>query len=76
MKTLDVIAAVLLVIGGLNWGLWGLFKFDLVATLLSSVPAVMNTVYILVGAAALYQGFGWKRIQMRWQEMSPVRVNS
>ena len=33
MKTLDVIAAVLLVIGGLNWGLYGLFDLDLVATL-------------------------------------------
>jgi uncharacterized membrane protein YuzA (DUF378 family) len=55
MKKIDVLAAVLLVVGGLNWGLWGLMKFDLVATLLGGVPALMNTVYILVGAAAVYQ---------------------
>ena len=66
MKTFDVIAAVLLVVGGLNWGLWGAFKFDLVASLLGGVPALMNGVYILVGVAALYQGIGWKRIQLRW----------
>ena len=68
MKTIDVIAAVLLVVGGLNWGLWGLFRFDLVATLLGGVPALMNTVYVLVGVAALYQGLGWKKIQVRWAE--------
>ena len=33
MKLIDVIAAVLLVIGGLNWGLWGLFEVDLVASI-------------------------------------------
>jgi uncharacterized membrane protein YuzA (DUF378 family) len=72
MKTLDVIAAVLLVVGGLNWGLWGLFKFDLVETLLGSAPALMNAVYVIVGLAAVYQGLGWKRIQLRWQQRSPA----
>ena len=66
MKTLDVIAAVLLVIGGLNWGLWGVFRIDLVETVLGGVPALMNTVYGLVGIAAVYQAAGWKRIQLRW----------
>lgn len=66
MKTFDVIAAVLLVVGGLNWGLWGALKFDLVATLLGSLPLLMNTVYVLVGAAALYQIMSWKKIQLRW----------
>lgn len=65
MKTFDVIAAVLLVVGGLNWGLWGVFKFDLVATLLGGAPFLMNTVYILVGAAALYQALSWRKIQLR-----------
>jgi uncharacterized membrane protein YuzA (DUF378 family) len=66
MKKIDVLAAVLLVIGGLNWGLVGLMRFDLVETLLGGVPALMNTVYILVGAAGLYQVINWKRIQLRW----------
>ena len=76
MKTFDVIAAVLLVVGGLNWGLWGAFKFDLVATTLGGIPALMNLVYILVGASAVYQGLGWKRIQMRWQSPQAVRVEA
>ena len=40
MRTLDIIVAVLLVVGGLNWGLVGLFDFDLVETLFSSIPVV------------------------------------
>ena len=71
MKTFDVLAAVLLVVGGLNWGLWGLFKFDLVATLLGGIPFLMNAVYVLVGAAAVYQALGWKRIQVRWAAARP-----
>jgi uncharacterized membrane protein YuzA (DUF378 family) len=50
MKTLDVIAAILLVVGGLNWGLWGAFEFDLVATIF----------------AAVYQATSVKAIQGRW----------
>jgi uncharacterized membrane protein YuzA (DUF378 family) len=63
-------------VGGLNWGLWGMFKFDLVATLLGGVPVLMNTVYVLVGAAALYQALGWKKIQLRWgsTEQATARI--
>ena len=66
MKTFDVIAAVLLVVGGLNWGLVGLFDFDLVATLFGSVPVISTIVYTLVGVAALYQIAGLRWIQKRW----------
>jgi uncharacterized membrane protein YuzA (DUF378 family) len=66
MKRIDVIAAVLLVVGGLNWGLVGVFNFDLVATLFGSSSAFSNTIYALVGLCALYQAFGWKSIQRRW----------
>jgi len=72
MKTLDVVVAILLVVGGLNWGLVGLFKFDLVATLFSGQGAALSRiVYSLVGLAAVYQGFMWKAIQNRWS-MSPA----
>ena len=60
MRTLDVIVAVLLVVGGLNWGLVGLFDFDLVETLFSSIPVVQKTVYVLVGLSAIYQIIGLK----------------
>lgn len=54
MKTLHIVAYLLLWIGGLNWGLIGLFRLNLVNSLLSSVPALENLVYVLVGAATLY----------------------
>ena len=67
MKTLDIIAAVLLVIGGLNWGLWGLFDLDIVASVMGGyTTAGARLVYVLVGAAALYQALSVKSIQKRW----------
>jgi hypothetical protein len=58
MRTLNVIAMALLVIGGLNWLLVGLFSFDLVAELFGGEVGPRSTlsriVYILVGIAAIY----------------------
>jgi len=67
MKSIDVLAAILLVVGGLNWGLVGIAQFDLVASIFGGQgDALSRVVYVLVGFAALYQGFGWKSIQRRW----------
>ena len=67
MKTTDVIVAVLLVIGGLNWGLVGAFEFDLVAALFGGSEAILaRAVYIIVGLAAVYQIVEFKAIQRRW----------
>lgn len=67
MKALDILAAVLLVVGGLNWGLWGAFQFDLVAAIGGgNTAALARVVYILVGVAALYQAGSLKGIQKRW----------
>jgi uncharacterized membrane protein YuzA (DUF378 family) len=66
MRTIDVVCAVLLVVGGLNWGLVGLFRFDLVASIFGEMTALSRVVYGLVGLAAVYQGLGWKAIQRRW----------
>lgn len=53
MKWLHVVAYALLWVGGLNWGLVGLFGFNLVEAL--GLPSGMtNLVYILVGASAVY----------------------
>ncbi|MBF7128428.1 DUF378 domain-containing protein [Pediococcus pentosaceus] len=55
MKTLDVIALVLLIVGGLNWLLVGIFQFDLVATLFGGQTAIISRiVYVLVGISAIY----------------------
>ena len=67
MKSIDVLAAALLIIGGLNWGLVGLFQFDLVAAIFGSQSALLSrVVYILVGISAVYQALTWKTIQRRW----------
>ena len=48
---------VLLIIGGLNWGLVGLFGFDLVETLLGAMPMLQQVVYLLIGLSAVYMGY-------------------
>ncbi|MCX6758155.1 MAG: DUF378 domain-containing protein [Candidatus Nealsonbacteria bacterium] len=57
MKNLNVfdwVALVLVVVGGLNWGLVGLFNFDLVATIFGDMSALSRGVYALVGLSAVY----------------------
>jgi uncharacterized protein len=49
-----MITLVLLVVGGVNWGLVGLLRFDLVEFLLGSIPLLQSLVYILVGLSAGY----------------------
>ena len=67
MKKLDVAAAVLLVVGGINWGVVGLTGSDLVGALLGNLSPASRIVYTVVGLAALYQAVQWKAIQHRWQ---------
>ncbi len=70
MKKLDVIAALLLVVGGLNWALVGAARFDLVAAIFGmhfgETSGLSSAVYLLVGLSALYQAISWKAIQRRW----------
>lgn len=54
MKSLPMIAYLLVVIGGLNWGLIGLLNLNLVYAIFGTVPALESLVYILVGASAVY----------------------
>ena len=53
MVTLQKIALVITIIGAINWGLIGLFDFNLVATLFESVPVIEKIIYILVGITGL-----------------------
>ena len=72
MKLIDVVAAVLVVVGALNWGLVAVARFDLVAALFGlsfgEVSGLTAAVYGLVGLAGLYQGLFWKRVQSRWMQ--------
>ena len=62
MKTIDLIASILLIIGGLNWGLVGLFNFDLVAVLLGAMSVLARAVYTLVGVSAIVVAISGKKI--------------
>ena len=70
MKKLDILAAVLLVIGGLNWGLVAVANFDLVATLVGldfgETNAASRLIYGLVGLAAVYEVAQQGAIRRRW----------
>lgn len=70
MKNFDILAAVLVVVGGLNWGLVAVAEFDLVATLVGlefgETNAASRVVYGLVGAAAVYQIAQQGAIRRRW----------
>ncbi len=54
MNPLDWTAFVLLVVGGLNWGLVGIANLDLVALVFGWAPIIQQVVYILVGLSAIY----------------------
>jgi uncharacterized membrane protein YuzA (DUF378 family) len=66
MKVLDAIAVILLIVGGLNWGLVGVASFDLVAAIFGGMSVLSRIIYILVGLAAIYQIIGWKSMHQRW----------
>jgi uncharacterized protein len=70
MRKLDILAAVLVVVGGLNWGLVAIAEFDLVAWLagleFGETNALTRIVYGLVGVSALYQAAQQSAIRKRW----------
>ena len=72
MKVLDIVAAVLLVVGGLNWGLVAVAEFDLVAWVVGlsfgETNALSRVVYGLVGLSAVYQIAQQAAIRRRWSQ--------
>jgi uncharacterized membrane protein YuzA (DUF378 family) len=72
MKQIDVIAAALVVVGALNWGLVAVAHFDLVAALFGmgfgEVSPLTTVVYGLVGLAGLYQALFFNRVRSRWAQ--------
>lgn len=55
MKFINILTLILLIVGGLNWGLVGLFSFDLVAAIFGAGSALARIVYTLVGLSAAWQ---------------------
>ncbi len=74
MKALDVITWILLIVGGINWGLIGLFDFNLVTAIFGEASIASRIVYVLVGLSALYDLLAVKAIQHRWVPMPSTTV--
>jgi uncharacterized membrane protein YuzA (DUF378 family) len=55
VKFINILTLILVIVGGLNWGLVGLFGFDLVAAIFGGGSALSRIVYVLVGLAAAWQ---------------------
>lgn len=54
MKVIDTIALILVIIGAINWGLIGIFNFNLVDTIFGAMSAISRIIYTLVGIAGLW----------------------
>jgi uncharacterized membrane protein YuzA (DUF378 family) len=67
MKTLNLIAAILLLIGGLVWGLVGFFGVNPINSIFAQSPGIARLIYALVGLSALIQIFQWKKLQKFWK---------
>lgn len=65
MSTLGVIALALLIVGGLNWALVGLFSFDLVAAIFGQMTTLTPVVYVAAASAALFALTLFPRISRR-----------
>lgn len=67
MKAVDVLAAALLILGGLNWGLVGVFNINVIDWIFSP-SGTARILYIVVGLAAVYQICFWNAIRERWKQ--------
>lgn len=78
MKPIDIVAAVLVVVGALNWGAVAIARVDLVAALFGmrfgEVSPLSAVVYGLVGLAGAYQALFWKRVQARWAQPASMHA--
>ena len=55
MRAINIITQLLVIVGGLNWGLVGLADFDLVAAIFGEMSALSRLIYVLVGISAVWQ---------------------
>lgn len=63
LKGLDWVALILVVIGGLNWGLVGFFNLDLVKVIFGDMTFIAKIVYILIGLSAVYLLFNSAKLR-------------
>ena len=65
MKRLDQVVLVLLILAGINWGLWGLFEFNLVYYVFGR-DWIDRLAYVILGSCGIYLAIGWRGIRARW----------
>lgn len=70
MKIVNLVTLLLIIIGGVNWGLVGLFEYNLVDSLFGEGSALARTVYALVGLAAVYQLAMWVMALMNGEDVA------
>jgi uncharacterized membrane protein YuzA (DUF378 family) len=64
MKAVNVIVAILLIIGGLNWGLVGVFGFNFIGWVFgNAMGPIPRIIYVIVGVCALWRLFIWPGMQ-------------
>jgi len=59
MRWLELVGTLLVVVGALNWGLWGLLNLNVVNMVVGAWPLVERVVYILVGVGGLWLLYDW-----------------
>jgi uncharacterized protein len=64
MKKFDILVLVLLLLGGLNWGVWGVFEFDIIGYVFDH-EWLQRLIYIIWGFCAIYLFIGWNSIACR-----------
>ncbi|GAM11263.1 putative membrane protein YuzA [Geobacter sp. OR-1] len=78
MKVLDIIVTVLLVIGAINWGVVGLFGYNMVGAIFGEATALTRVIYAVVGLSGIYEAFnfsiGYEALHHRWCDV-PSTVN-
>ena len=62
---IDLVAVILLLVGGLNWGLVGLFEFDLIAAVFGMMTMLSRGLYTLIGLSAVYRIIVWLKSRAR-----------
>jgi uncharacterized protein len=74
LRTVDIISMVLVLIGAINWGLMGLFSFDVVAAIFGQMTTVSRIIYTLVGVAGVYTIVALPSMPRRWSLAARTEV--
>jgi len=65
VRSIDITVAVLLIIGGLNWGLVGFFGFNMIGALFGGAIDIERIIYAFIGLSGIYEIFQWRVAQCR-----------